>query len=87
MYKLVICNMGYENIWLCHLDGNMYHSLQDAINELRETIDNEVEIDGFPIKLTRFNITKKDFEDKESIVIVETYDIDHCIYISQKESA
>ena len=81
MYKLCVCNLGYDDVFLCKLDGTKSKDIEDLILEIEYDYSDVDEIDGLKITYKNFNPSDKDFNEDEIIDIIRTEDKDCCIYI------
>lgn len=80
-FKIVVCNLGYENIFIDRLDGKEFETLEEAIQEIKEEIPEDTKkIDSFEITKINYDVTEKDAKDY-SIDIIDTTDINRGIYI------
>lgn len=83
MYKIVVCNLGYENKNLQDIDKKIgdIESLMRKIKRIKPITGKMIE--GFKITNINYNVTEKDFEKTEAINVIETEDCNRCIYISK----
>lgn len=80
-FKIVVCNLGYENIFISRLDGKEFKLLEEAIEEIKEEIpEDTTKIDSFEVTKINYNVTENDINDG-SIDIIDTTDINRGIYI------
>lgn len=85
MYKLIICNLGYENIFLSELDGKEYDTVEGLLEDLEGNLscdDTESlkEIDGYKITYKNFDVDREFDSDNTSNIIL-TEDSNRSIYI------
>lgn len=86
MYKITVCNLGYENKNLKAIDkqtGDL-KTLLEKIKRIHPS-SNGRKIEGYKITKVNYNVTEKDFNSKNDncVNIIETTDFDRCIYISK----
>ena len=80
-FKIVVCNLGYENIFISRLDGKEFELLEEAIEAIKEEIQEDTtKIDSFSVTKINYNVTEKDIKN-DSIDIIDTKDINRGIYI------
>lgn len=85
MYKLVVCNLGYDDIFLCNLDGKESDNLEELILDLEYDYCDSDEIDGYSITYKNFTPSEDGFNEDGTIDIIRTDDYDSCIYIRKVE--
>jgi hypothetical protein len=82
MYKIVCCNLGYDGK-LTSLEDKVSKNLNDLIGCIKYIEFEDGKIDGYAVKKINYNISEQDFENENDINIIETEDVDRCIYISK----
>lgn len=80
-YKIVVCNLGYENKRISSLDNNV-GTLKELLNKIKKLKLKEGEnIEGFKVIKINLALEENNFKNDEAINIIETNDCDRCIYI------
>lgn len=82
MYKVTVCNLGYENKNLQELNGYT-STLEKCLNRIQHIrrSENGRTIEGYKVTKINYDVTEEDFENEEAVNIIETTDSDRCIYI------
>lgn len=82
-YKIIICNLGYENAFLCSLNNKEFYNSENALEEILTELPNGFdtkEIDGFQVKKIHDDIN---FNEEGISPVVETEIPDRWIYIRE----
>lgn len=88
MYKIVVCNLGYNSFSISSLDGKIGNDFEILANEIFDNMpyseDGKIkEIDGYKIISTNFTPSEEDFNNEGICYIVTTEDINRDIYITK----
>lgn len=82
VYEIVVCNLGYDNSFLCSLNGKIFKTLEKAIEEVTNILDMyDNFIDGFKI-IEKFDMNNTSLKNGyETLTIIQTEIFDRLIYI------